>query len=66
MLNLYWEPLTFKIPPPIIPNERWYLIADTALPSPRDFSPVEMATPIQGHTYQLDARSVVVLMAQSA
>jgi glycogen operon protein len=65
MLNAYWEELPFKLPPPILPHERWYRIVDTAQPSPKDFSPLDSAPPIQSYTYPLQARSVVVLMARS-
>jgi isoamylase len=65
MLNAYWEPLTFELPPPRT-GERWYRIVDTVLPAPDDFSAPETAPPIEGDQYQVEARSAVVLMAQGS
>jgi isoamylase len=64
MLNAYWEPLTFELPPPIDIGERWYRIVDTALSAPEDFCTLEFALPIYQDVYHLQARSSVVLMAQ--
>jgi pullulanase/glycogen debranching enzyme len=62
MLNAYWEPLTFELPP--LPNgQRWHRVVDTALPSPGDFCEPESAPPAQENTCRVEARSAVVLMA---
>jgi glycogen operon protein len=63
MLNAYWKPLTFELPP-LSPWERWRRIVNTALPSPEDFHDLETAPAIPGDHCHVEARSVVVLMAR--
>jgi glycogen operon protein len=65
MLNAYWEPLTFELPP-LRAGERWHRIVDTALPALDDFSDPEVAPPIEGDRYRVEARSAVLLMAQGS
>ena len=64
VLNAYWEPLTFELPPVdqggANPWRRWI---DTALDSPHDIVPWQTAPSVPGHTYRAEARSVVVLFA---
>jgi len=44
MLNAYWEPLTFELPPvPADRQQRWRRCIDTALDSPDDICPWETA-----------------------
>ena len=44
MLNAYWEPLTFELPPvPAESQQRWRRCIDTALASPDDIYPWEKA-----------------------
>jgi glycogen operon protein len=63
MLNAYWEALEFELP--IIGHgDRWHRIIDTSLPLPGAFSELAQATPIEDHTYKLEARSSVVLMVK--
>ena len=66
ILNAYWEPLHFELPPvsngSANPWRRWI---DTALDSPLDIVPWETAPPIPGYSYRAEARSVVVLFAES-
>jgi glycogen operon protein len=65
MVNVYWEPLTFEIPP--LPNERikfWHLIIDTAAASPNDIYDARTAPVIDKFEYRVDARSIVILMAK--
>lgn len=62
MINAYWEPLTFKLPP--LPNtgvRGWQLWIDTSRPSPDDIQAWEHAPPVMESTYQVGARSLVVL-----
>jgi isoamylase len=62
MLNAYWEPLTFEIPPvPAESRQRWRRCVDTALASPDDFSPWEEASSVEATTYTVQSRSVVIL-----
>ena len=62
ILNAYWEPLEFELPPV---GQRaangWCRWIDTAQPTPHDIVPWDKATPVSGTTYQVEARSVVVL-----
>ncbi|MGB7947104.1 MAG: glycogen debranching protein GlgX [Candidatus Binatia bacterium] len=63
MLNAYWEPLTFELPPaPAEARHLWRRCVDTALPSPDDFRPWESAPFVEQATYMLQPRSVVGLM----
>ena len=62
MLNAYWEPLTFELPP--VPTEfaqAWRRCIDTALESPVDICPWETAPVITQATYLVQPRSVVLL-----
>ena len=62
MLNAYWEPLVFELPPPA-PGRRWLLLVDTANESPEDFCdpPVPLAS--EQEKYACQARSTVVLVS---
>jgi glycogen operon protein len=63
ILNAYWEPLVFDLPP--LPSERrWRRLIDTALPAPDDFTPLDRAPALDRHRYRAESRSVVVLSAQ--
>ena len=64
ILNAYWEPLDFELPPAGkgrgIGWRRWI---DTAQPTPHDIVPWEKAPEVSAPTYHAEARSVVVLYA---
>jgi glycogen operon protein len=60
MLNAYWEPLTFELPP-MSAEPRWRRCIDTALDSPDDICPWESAPVVRQATYEVQSRSVVVL-----
>jgi glycogen operon protein len=62
MLNAYWEPLTFELPP-LPTGQQWRRVVDTALASPGDFSLPHLAPPVPGAVYEVAARSAVVLAA---
>ncbi|RPI00090.1 MAG: glycogen debranching enzyme GlgX [Calditrichaeota bacterium] len=67
MLNLFWEPLTFELPP--LPyGRRWIRIADTHLPAPEDIISLKTASEsvntIEESGYIVFDRSVVILMGQ--
>ena len=64
ILNAYWEPLDFEIPPPSksSPNG-WRRVIDTYLDSPDDFCEPAEAPPVQGRVYRVQPRSVVLLVA---
>jgi glycogen operon protein len=67
ILNAYWEPLEFELPPvddeSAIPWRRWI---DTGLDSPLDIAPWQSAPSVPSQTYRAEARSVVVLFASLA
>jgi len=63
MLNAYWEPLDFELPP-LPPGEGWRRVVDTALPSPDDYSEPENAPVVGGDVYRVESRSAVVLTAR--
>jgi len=64
MLNAYWEPLTFEVPPPLQGAEGpWRRWIDTALESPGDIADWAEAAPVPGPTYVVQARSVVALFS---
>jgi glycogen operon protein len=64
ILNAYWEPLDFELPPvdnsSTKPWRRWI---DTALDSPLDIAPWQSAPAISSQSYRVESRSVVVLFA---
>jgi len=62
ILNAFWEPLEFELPPTDGPWRRWI---DTSLPSPEDIVEWEKAPASPGSTYRAGPRSVVVLYAAS-
>ncbi|MBN1481789.1 glycogen debranching enzyme GlgX [candidate division KSB1 bacterium] len=64
MLNVFWEPLVFELPP-LMYHEQWYRIVDTSLQPPDDFMNVQDAPFYAGDTYQVNARSVVVLAVKT-
>jgi isoamylase len=61
MLNAYWEPLAFELPPLQNTWRRWI---DTALDSPDDIRPWDQAPAVSEPTYPVQPRSIVVLMEQ--
>jgi glycogen operon protein len=64
ILNAYWEPLDFELPPTGngdgSPWRRWI---DTALESPQDIVEWQRSPSVTGNTYRAEPRSVVVLFA---
>jgi len=67
ILNAYWEPLHFELPPvPDGSDNPWRRWIDTALDSPLDIVPWQTAPSIPVYTYQAEAHSVVVLFASLA
>ena len=64
ILNAYWEPLDFELPP--LDQEYgpvWRRWIDTGLDSPNDIVQWQTAPAVPGSTYRAEARSVVVLFA---
>ena len=58
MINAYWEEVEFQIQEGVA--REWSRIADTALPSPADFS--DRAFPLEQMKYMVAPRSMVVLL----
>ncbi len=62
MLNAYWEPLAFELPPvPADSPQSWRRCIDTALTSPDDISRWETAPAVPQATYLVQPRSLVLL-----
>jgi glycogen operon protein len=64
ILNAYWEPLSFELPP-AAGRAGWRRWIDTALESPLDITPWQEAPSFTGSAYRTAPRSVVVLWAPS-
>lgn len=62
MLNAYWKPLTFKLPP-LEPDQHWHRVIDTSQPSPDDIFGSKGARLISDDTYCVRDRSSVVVVA---
>ncbi|GAB4580182.1 MAG: glycogen debranching protein GlgX [Anaerolineales bacterium] len=62
ILNAYWEPLAFELPP-LAPGKSWFRIVDTHLPTPEDIAEHETDYPVQSSHYPAAPRSSVVLRA---
>ena len=66
MINAYWEPLEFEIPPvPEKFNDRWYRWIDTYRESPDDICTLNEAPFIKEPSYIVQARSIVAIIAIS-
>jgi isoamylase len=67
ILNAYWEPLDFELPPVDTGIENpWRRWIDTFLESPADISEWQSAPQVRGFLYRAGPRSVVVLWAPFA
>ncbi len=67
MINAWWEPLEFKLPPAQeLPGGRWRRWLDTSLPSPGDIVPMDEAPAFEGGTYALPPRSLAVIFARAS
>jgi glycogen operon protein len=65
ILNAYWEPQRFALPPKPAGTEGWRCIVDTALPAPQDFREPPVAPIVRSKRYAVAARSVVLFIAQA-
>jgi glycogen operon protein len=70
MMNGYWEPLTFELPPAPMSHQGWRRAFDTFLEPPHDildiFDAAEAAPPFTDMTYQVQPRSLALLFALRA
>ena len=65
ILNAYWEPLEFELPPLAdASHDRWHRWIDTSLDSPQDIVEWQTAPPVPGRIYRAGPRSVVLLFAR--
>lgn len=65
ILNAYWEPLDFDLPPVDEGRvDRWLRWIDTSLDSPYDIIDWQLASSVPGYSYRAEAHSVVVLFAK--
>ncbi len=64
IVNSFWEPLTFDIPPPGPGHEGWRRCIDTSLESPHDIYDRNSAPTIASSSYVAAPRSLVLLIAE--
>ncbi|CAN5596358.1 glycogen debranching protein GlgX [soil metagenome] len=62
ILNAFWEPLNFELPN-LEGQKSWQRWIDTALDSPNDIVSWKIPPTVAGDTYRVEARSVVMLIA---
>ncbi len=67
MLNAYWEPLEFELPPaPAECPGPWRRWVDTSRESPEDICQWRCGPPVTDHHYQVPPRSMVILVLETA
>jgi glycogen operon protein len=65
ILNAYWEPLEFELPPPGKDGDAWRRWIDTSLESPQDIVEWRDAPVVSEQSYRAGPRSVIVLFART-
>jgi isoamylase len=63
IFNMYWEGLEFELP--VVPDRRWCIAVDTSRRSPDDIPDPGSEPWVHRDTYQVEGRSVVVLVNRS-
>jgi glycogen operon protein len=67
MINAYWEPLTFDVPPAKASRqEPWRRLIDTAMAAPDDFHEPATAPVHKAASYTVQPRALAVLIAKLA
>ena len=67
MLNAFWEPLRFELPPEAGPRgEPWRRWIDTSRPSPDDVSPWDAMPAVAGAELVVAPRSIAIVVALAA
>ncbi len=61
VLNAYWEPLRFELPPVPEAGRGWRRWLDTFLEAPHDICPISNAPLVAGSSYLVNPRSIVAL-----
>ncbi len=62
IVNAYWEPLEFEVPPLDDPQEPWRYCIDTYRDSPDDFHDWSEAPPFREQVCRVEPRSLVLLL----
>jgi isoamylase len=65
MVNAWWQPLPFTLPPTGQADGRWHRWIDTALPSPADIVAWADAPALLEPAYAVQPRSLVVLLVRA-
>jgi isoamylase len=65
IVNAYWEPLEFELPPLTAAYEPWRRCIDTSLAPPEDICSLEDAPIVPPVTYPVHPRSLVILFARA-
>ena len=65
MINAYWEPLDFEVPPREAASDAWRVRVDTYADPPHDIYESAEAPIVEGATYRVQPRSIVMLLSQS-
>jgi len=65
ILNAYWEPLEFELPPGSEDGETWRRWIDTSLESPEDIMEWQDAPVVSEQSYRAGPRCVIVLIART-
>jgi glycogen operon protein len=65
IINAYWEPLDFEVPPLDAAETAWRCCVDTSLDPPYDICDWTDAPRLQGRIRRAEPRSVVILLALS-
>jgi glycogen operon protein len=61
-INAYWKPLQFALPPvAAAANGGWFRFMDTSLPAPGDIVEGEKAARVDGSSYWVNPRSIILL-----
>ena len=64
-LNMYWESLDFELPGPPMAEGKWYIRANTALPSPDDICEESREKVLTDQTkICVGGRSIIILVAR--
>ena len=61
MLNAYWEPLSFELPPVTDSEHRWRRCVDTSLASPDDVRRWYDAPTVESSRYVVHSRSIAIV-----
>jgi isoamylase len=62
IFNMYWEGLEFELP--VVKDRVWHRVVNTAFTSPMDIVEPGQEIAVQGNTYFVKERSVVVLISK--